>query len=120
MTDARQELKEVIMKYTEDKVVDLSKMRKEDRASYSKISYYYGSIDGMLQELELESKNKKHTGGSLEKPSVRNKLAYDMLNELLKDHTMEQIANIYGCSRMHVSQLLKSLKIAAGEDKEAN
>lgn len=118
--DGRQQIKEVIEKYTEENQVDLSRMRKEDKTSYGRISYYFGSIEGMLQELGLESKSKRHSGGSADKPSLRNQLAYDMLTSMLEDQnmTMEQVGQKYNCSRMHVSQLLKSLKIAVGETEK--
>lgn len=119
MENAKKQIKEVVRKYTtEDKFVDMSRLRKEDTATYRKIPHYFGSITGMLDELGLQSLNKRHTGGSLEKPSLRNQLAYDMIVELLKTKSIEQIAHQYGYSRMHVNQLFNSLKIAVNKDEE--
>lgn len=110
----KDEIKEVILKYVKDGVLDISKFRKENKSIYSTISYYYGSINNMLDELNLikvqKIKNKSNV-------TFRNRLAYDMLCELRKEHTMEQIAKMYGVSRALVNQLHQSLDIAIKKEK---
>ncbi|MNR64416.1 hypothetical protein D3C85_1870560 [compost metagenome] len=51
--------------------------------------------------------------------TLRNALAYDRLVELRKNHTLEEIGEIYGgVSRAHVRQLLESLELSVGAKRK--
>lgn len=101
--------------------IDLTRLRKENNKVYSKISYYFGSIDEALIECGLnaayKSKNEA-SGAPLSRKTLRNALAYDMLVDLREKHTLEEIGNKYGCSRAYINQLYQSLHKIFGENQE--
>lgn len=97
--------------------IDLGRLRKEDRSTYNLISYYFVNIDNAL--IAAGSSNSEYSkevakGAPVNRKTLRNELAYDMLAELRGKHTLEEIAQRYGCSRAHVNQLFQSLSNSVG------
>jgi hypothetical protein len=104
--------------------IDLTKLRNEKKNVYNQISYYFGSIDEALVEAGLEAINSKDAakGAPLNRKTLRNALAYDMLVKLRDEYTLEEIGKRYGVSRAHINQLFQSLSKTFGnkEDEEEN
>lgn len=118
----KQEIIDIMTQYKDENGgIDLSALRKEDNKTYNKISYYFGSIDNALAEcgvMNVVPSNSSDKGASLSRKTLRNELAYDMIATLRKNHTLEEIAQRYGCTRAHVNQLFKSLAVATGKGYE--
>jgi hypothetical protein len=120
----KQEILNVMSKYKDEYGnVDTSKFREEHKDQYSKIPYYFGNIENALIALRennpnivIESSNKeKDSGGPTNRATLRNKLAYSHLLYLRKNHTFEEIGQMYGgVSRAHVRQLMESLEASVG------
>lgn len=116
----RREILEVMRAYRDQYGnVDLTKLRRERPNVYSRISYYFGSIDGALEEfINAEEGNaipaRASRGSSVNRLTLRNQLAYDMLEYLRRELTLEDIAVRYGVSRAYVNQLHQSLKRSVG------
>ncbi|AEO93825.1 gp580 [Bacillus phage G] len=121
----RQEILEVMGKYKDEfGNIDLSRLRKEDNKTYNKISYYFGSIDEALiacGSQNTEEERGADKGAPVNRKTLRNELAFDMLTQLREKYTLEEIAQSYGCSRAHVNQLFQSLAKSVGAaNKEDN
>lgn len=126
----RQEIVKAMLKYKDESGnIDTTMFRKEESNTYNLISYYFGSLDNALSAAAsyngeeviavVDSGTEVAKGAPVNRKTLRNELAYDMLVELKSKHTLEQIATRYGCSRMHVSQLFKSLENSIGADRSA-
>lgn len=119
----QQELIDIMLQYKDEHGnIDLSRLRKEDNKTYNKISYNFGSIDEALIACNangLETNNIAAKGAPLNRKTLRNELAYDMLSELRKNNTLEEIAERYGCTRAHVNQLFQSLTASVGEIRKS-
>lgn len=101
--------------------VDLSRLRKEEPKVYAKIPYYFGSIDQAVIELLTDSSEEiklSAKGATINRKTMRNQLAFDMLNILREKYTLEEIGKMYGVSRAHVNQLYQSLAKSLGVTKE--
>lgn len=118
----KQEIIGIMLKYKDEfGNIDLSRLRKEDSKTYNKITYYFGSIDEALAESGFQSSkdgSQVANGAPLNRKTLRNELAYDMLVQLRKEHTLEEIAQKYDCTRAHVNQLLQSLRMSVGAIRE--
>ena len=111
---ARQdEIKETVMKYSKNNVLDISEFRKENPKMYATIPYYFGTIDTMLNELGLVKTQKQ----AKNKMTLRNRLAYDYLQLLREQYTMEEIANKYNVSRALINQQIQALELLIGVEK---
>ncbi len=111
--DKKQEIKSRIMDYTKDRVFDVSLFRKENPKVYATIPYYFGTIDSVLDELGVVKTQKQ----AKNKVTLRNRLAYDHLQQLRKDYTMEQIAQMYNVSRALINQQIQALELLIGIEK---
>lgn len=127
----QQEIINVMLQYKDEfGNIDLSRLRKENDKVYNRISYYFGSIDNALIACGSGSQatkddnivQKAAKGAPINRKILRNELAYDMLVELRKKHTLEEIATRYGCTRAHVNQLFQSLakSVEAANDIQQN
>ncbi|MNV54170.1 hypothetical protein D3C71_1463440 [compost metagenome] len=96
--------------------VDMTKFREDQSSAYTRIPYYFGSVENALQQLHLvASGNSIGKGSPTNRLTLRNELAYDRLVDLRKNHTLEEIGTMYGgVSRAHVNQLFQSLDISVG------
>jgi predicted DNA-binding protein YlxM (UPF0122 family) len=101
------------MDYTKDRVFDVSLFRKENPKVYATIPYYFGTIDSVLDELGVVKTQKQ----AKNKVTLRNRLAYDHLQQLRKDYTMEQIAQMYNVSRALINQQIQALELLIGIEK---
>lgn len=113
----KDEIIEVVNKYTENNVLDITRFRKENPKLYAALPYYFGGINGLVEQLGVVKIQKSQQKN---KVTLRNRLAYDMLVELRKSNTLEQIASNYGVSRALINQLYQALdlSIKAEEVKE--
>jgi hypothetical protein len=119
----KNEIKEVMKRYQDEHGnVDLTKLRLEEPKVYRKIPYYFKSIDNALAEFNGVAAVSPipNKGGSINRLTLRNQLAWDMLKELREKHTLEEISSRYGVSRAHVNQLYQALSksIGANENEE--
>lgn len=105
----KQELKLIINKYVNNNVLDITTFRLENPKLYTSIPYYFGTVTKMLDELGLIKIQKTAGKNNL---TFRNRLAYDRISELRKDHTLEEIANMYGVTRALVNQLFQALDVS--------
>lgn len=107
----KEQLTETIMSYVEDNKINLSLLRTEFPKEYGKIPYYFGSIVKMIEELGLNNAVTKRSERSINEKSVRNKLARDYLEYLMreKNMSMQDIGDMYSCTRMNISNLYKTL-----------
>ncbi|MDF2534121.1 MAG: hypothetical protein K0R18_278 [Bacillales bacterium] len=94
--------------------IDLTKFRQEMPKVYSRISYYFKSIDQAL----VEANGGGTAGAPINRMTLRNQLAYDYIKFLReeKKQTLEEIGNRYGVSRAHVNQLYQSLGKTFGHE----
>lgn len=113
----KQEIQQKISKYVKSGVLDITTFRNDNPSLYATIPYYFGGINKMLDELGLIKVQKVHGKNNA---TFRNKLAYDKLAELRKDHTLEEIAKMYGVTRALVNQLYQSLDVAIKIDEYQN
>jgi len=122
----KQEIIEEMMKFKDEYGnIDLTRLRKENDKLYNRISYYFKGMDNALMAAGATGKGGSNssepaTGAPVNRKTLRNELAYDMLVQLREKHTLEDIAQRYGCSRAHVNQLFQSLSktVGATEDQE--
>lgn len=110
----KQEIINLVQKYTDNNIFDIKEFRKQHPKVYSSIPYYFGGINALLEELGVVKVQKSQQSNNV---TLRNRLAYDMLVELRKDNTFENIANKYGVSRASVSQLFQALELSIKVDK---
>ncbi|MNB73737.1 hypothetical protein D3C81_496950 [compost metagenome] len=96
--------------------IDMTRFREEQSSAYTRIPYYFGSVENALQQFHLVATgNSVGKGSPTNRLTLRNELAYDMLVELRKNHTLEEIGSMYGgVSRAHVNQLFQSLDMSVG------
>ena len=90
--------------------IDITKFRLENSSDYSLLSHYFGSVNAAIEScgwIKLQ-KSKSSTKGST--MILRDKLAYDMLSNLRKKHTFEEIAQMYNVTKPAISQLYKALQ----------
>ena len=90
-----------------DNHIDIGQFRSVYRKEYGLLSHYFGNISNAIQAAggikEVNVKNNGHK-------TLRNKLAYDMIQEYRKQHnTFDAIAKKYGVSREAVSKLNQKL-----------
>lgn len=107
--DKKQQIIDSIMEYANNGVVNISEFRKENPKLYAALPYYFGGINSLLDELGLVKVQKSQQKN---KVTLRNRLAYDMLVELRKNYTLEQIANKYDVSRALINQLYQALDLS--------
>lgn len=123
----RREILDLMSKYKDvHGNVDMTEFREKEHSAYSRIPYYFKTVEGALQALNSigdDSESKIAAKGSpTNKLTLRNALAYDHLVELRKNHTLEEIGKMYGnVSRAYVRQLMESLEMSVGaRRKEAS
>ena len=114
----KDEIINIVMQYVDDGVLNITKFRKERPKTYAALPYYFGGINSLVEQLGLVKVQKSQQKN---KVTLRNHLAYDMLIELRKTNTLEQIAAKYNVSRALVNQLYQALDLAIKIDnvKEA-
>lgn len=105
----KQQIIDTVKNYTDNNILDITKFRQENPKLYASLPYYFGGINGLLDELGLVRVQKSKQKN---KVTLRNRLAYDMISELRKNNTYEQIAERYGVSRASVSQLFQALDLS--------
>lgn len=89
--------------------IDLAKLRIEKPKVYAKISYYFGSIDGFMAEINNESAENLD---SVKPSTIRNKLAFERLSYLRidKERSFEELGTQYDKTRMYMSKLYRDLE----------
>lgn len=112
-TSKKQQIIDTIKQYTENQIFDIATFRKENPKLYASLPYYFGGVNSLLEELGLVKVQKSQQKN---KVTLRNRLAYDMLVELRKDNTLEQIANKYDVSRASINQLYQALELSIKVD----
>lgn len=112
----KQEILDLMSQYRDEHGnVDMTKFREEQSSAYARIPYYFKTVEGALQALNVGLTGEVAKGSPTNKLTLRNSLAYDRLVELRKTHTLEEIGNMYGgVSRAHVRQLFESLEMSVG------
>jgi hypothetical protein len=111
----KQNILMVAKKYiSKDGKANMGEFRKEHPNLYSLLNYYFGGVNGLISELENAKPDESHKKSSgrgcpLNGQSVRNELAFDMLLLLRKNHTLNEIGEMYGVSRAHIHQLLQTM-----------
>ena len=105
----KQQIIETVKEYTETGIFDITTFRKENPKLYASLPYYFGGINSLLDELGLVKIQKSQQKN---KVTLRNRLAYDMLVELRKTNTLEQIATKYDVSRASINQLYQALELS--------
>ena len=110
MIDKKEMLKGLMKKYVDEHgCMDITKFRNENANEYALLPHYFGGIDKAIEQCgwvkKVLAKGKKGT-----KVKLRDQLAYDMLVELRKTKTLEQIAQRYGVTRPGINQLFKALE----------
>lgn len=95
--------------------IDLTKLRQDMPKVYARIPYYFGNIDQALIEA-----NGGTSGAPVNRLTLRNQLAYDMLKYMREEKrmTLEEIGQKYGVTRAHVNQLYQSLGKTFGDEQE--
>lgn len=106
----KQQIIEAVNKYVNDDILDITEFRKNNPEIYATLPYYFGGVNKMLDELGLIKVQKSQQKNKM---TLRNRLAYDMLTELRKGHTLEQIANKYDVTRALINQLYQALDRSA-------
>ena len=109
----KQQIIDVIMKYTENGIFDITEFRKNNPKLYAALPYYFGGVNSLLEELDLVKVQKSQQKNRV---TLRNRLAYDMLVELRKSNTLEQIATKYDVSRASINQLYQALELSIKVD----
>lgn len=107
--DKKQQIINSVMQYVDNGVFDVSEFRKVNPKLYAALPYYFGGINSLLDQLGLVKVQKSQQKN---KVTLRNRLAYDMLVELRKTQTLEQIANKYDVSRALINQLYQALDLS--------
>jgi predicted XRE-type DNA-binding protein len=108
--DRKQQLVNLMSNYVdENNCIDISRFRTENPDEYALLPHYFGTVNNAV-ESNGWVKIIKTTGKEGQRVTLRNQLAYDMLLELRKNETLEQIAQKYGVTRPAVNQLFKALK----------
>ena len=114
MKDKRKEyLSNTILKNSNNGKINLTEFRKNFPSEYASIAYYFGNINSMLSELNL-TKITKHNN---ERVIFRDKLAFEMLKQLRKNYTLEEIGKMYNVTKPLVNQLFNSLEIKIRSEK---
>ena len=95
----------------ENKCIDISAFRKAYPSMYSILPHYFGSVDKALLELGLVKVNITVQKATPKGLSLRDKLAFDMLNQLrlVEKDSLQSIADRYGVTKPLVAQLHKAL-----------
>ena len=114
MKDKRKEyLSNTILKNSNNGKINLTEFRKNFPSEYANIAYYFGNINSMLSELNL-IKITKHNN---ERVILRDKLAFEMLKQLRKNYTLEEIGKMYGVTKPLINQLFNNLEIKIRSEK---
>ena len=114
MKDKRKEyLSNTILKNSNNGKINLTEFRKNFPSEYANIAYYFGNINSMLSELNL-TKITKHNN---ERVILRDKLAFEMLKQLRRNYTLEEIGKMYNVTKPLVNQLFNSLEIKIRSEK---
>lgn len=107
MVDKKQNLANLIIDNSNNGEIDLSQFRKNYPSEYATISYYFGNINSMLEELKLTKITKFNNKNAI----LRDKLAYSMLILLRKNYTLQEISEMYGVTKPLINQLMNSLDV---------
>lgn len=112
MNNKKKQLTKKIIEYANNNEIDLAEFRHQNPSDYSRIAYYFGSINNMLKELEItrvQSNNNKMV--------LRDQLAFDMLTILRKHYTLAEIANNYNVTKSLINQLYQNLEFKVKSEK---
>lgn len=119
MNDKKNMIKEKMEEYVDsNNCIDITAFRKENPSEYALLPHYFGGVNQAIEEfgwIKIQ-KNKTESGS---KVTLKNRLAYEAIKEMKKNHTFEEIGNMMGVSRMAVSQLYRVLE-AEIKKEEAN
>lgn len=107
MNNKKQNLANLIINNSNNGEINLSQFRKNYPSEYATISYYFGNINSILEELKLTKITKFNNKNAI----LRDKLAYSMLVLLRKNYTLQEISEMYGVTKPLVNQLMNSLNV---------
>jgi hypothetical protein len=110
MIDKKEMLKGLMKRYVDEHgCMDITKFRTENASEYALLPHYFGGIDKAIEQCGWVKKALATNKKGNKKVKLRDQLAYDMLVELRKTKTLEQIAQRYGVTRPGINQLFKAL-----------
>ena len=109
----KETLSNFILKHSDNGKINLTEFRKNFPSEYASIAHYFGNINSMLNELNL-IKITKHNNDHV---ILRDKLAFEMLKQLRKNYTLEEIGKIYGVTKPLINQLYNNLEIKIKSEK---
>jgi hypothetical protein len=116
-SDKKEQILSILGAYVDEtNRIDISKFRAENASEYSLIPHYFGGVNKLINDQGWIKVIKTYANGN--KATLRDQLAYDMLKDLRKDKTLEEIAKTYNVSRAGINQLFKALEGNINEDAE--
>jgi len=110
MADRKEELQTLMQGFVNDKkCIDIAAFHKKYKKEYSLLPHYFGSVNEAIEQMGwIKISKAQHVKGK--GATLKNQLAYDYLQYLRKNNTLEDIANKYGVTRAAIGQLHKALK----------
>ena len=105
----------------ENKCINIAAFRETHPKLYAIIPHYFGSVNQALAELNLVKITVTRHRTSEKAISLRDMLAFDMLQYLrkLEKSSLEEIAEKYGVSRPAINQLHKALEAAINKSNKS-
>ena len=108
--DRRDELVGLMRSRAREGVLDVGAFRRESPREYGRLSACFGSVGAALKAAGLVKKDAR--------ASLTQRLAHDFLDQLRQEHTLKEIGDRYGVSRMAVCKLQEELREAVGKEEE--
>ena len=117
----REQLLESVKSYVENDKLNLTALRKVDNSIYSRICAVFENMEDFKKSIapidcyyeknirKYQKKPDDFVRVTFEQKTLRNSLAFDMLNILKQTHTYEEIATKYSVSKQNVQQLYTNL-----------
>lgn len=116
--DKKKQLHDLMKKYVDNNnCINISKFRQDNPSEYALLPHYFGSVNQAIEEYGWV-KVIKTKGKEGNRVTLRNQLAYDMLKQMRKNKTLEDIAQTYGVTRPAINQLFKALEASMKAELE--
>lgn len=109
----RKEIMDIAEKFRDERGnLDLSQLRQNKPKVYASISYYFGSIDQFMVDVNADKTSSVELS-SVKPTAIRNQLAFERLNHLRveKDLSFDVLGKQYDKSRMYMSKLYRDLEV---------
>ena len=105
----REELHKIMLKYVTNGCIDLIQFREENKAAYTRVPYYFGSITNAINQYGWEKLNRLTNVDNKPVVSFKDRVAHYALSQLKEKYTLQTSGDYFGVSKACVRQLYNAL-----------